>query len=386
MALPHLYEKNGSWHVRLPRQKDGARPSKRLGSTAEYPREADIAPIYYQWMSDQTNQKPEPVSQIKTLRDFVVHPNGFFRYIEVKRKASTVTGYKQMWNKYLDAELGGMKLTDFRQADARLVLEKLQKKGFGHNLVQNAKIVLSSICKRAIALNLLKDNPIHGLELEDDRAQGKPKAELDGPRYTKDEVDRAMAVLSGRDEALVATIFFAALRPGEVAALKWEDYDGHTLLIDRAVWHGKIDTPKTQSSQSRVPVIGPLRPVLDAYKKTTAGVSWMFPGATGNPVVLAALARRTLKAAFEKAGVEWRGWYAFRRGATDYLLLTMGLEFDEVRAILRHDPTSRVLEKHYAAEASRRGVQQRIVVAIGKKIDAAWQKEEARKTANVVVN
>ena len=375
--LQNLYSKNGSWHVRF--RQDGRRLSHKLGSMQDFPRERDIAPRYHEFMSEHSQQKTKPITPDQTLREFV--QNSFFDYIERKKKPSTVKGYKQVWNTYLDATLGALKLSEFSRADGRLTLEKLQAK-FSRNTVQNCKIMLSSAFKRALALDLIEANPIHDLALEEDSSSVQTDS-LDGARYTIAEVERVLAVLKGRDRALVASMFFGALRPGEAGALTWEDYSGVTLRIKQAVWEGEVGTPKTKGSAASVPVIEPLRQVLDAYKPTTAGMSWMFPGATGKPIRTSALGFRVMKDAFKRAGVEWRGFYALRRGATDYLLLDMQLEFDEVRTILRHDPRSKVLEKHYAAEAARRGVQQRTALAVGRKIDAAFAEREAAQIARL---
>ena len=373
--LQNLYIKNGAWHVRF--RENGHKRSKRLGSCADFPRESDIAPAYHAFLAKQTSVPPS-ITSAQTLRDFVLHD--FFGHIERTKKASTTQSYKQLWRAYLDTPLGHIKLSEFSRADARRTLEKLQE-DYSPNLVQNAKIVLGSLFSRALNLDLVKENPIDGMKLESPRSAQSDG--LDGPRYTYAEVQRVLAHLKGRDRALVAVFFYTALRPGEVAALSWEDYDGATLNIQRAVWNGKIDTPKTKGSAARVPVIEPLRQILAEYKPTTAAMSWMFPGATGNPIRLNRHAQRVIKPAFKKLGIEWRGWYALRRGATDYLLIEMGLEFDDVRKILRHDPKSKVLEKHYAAEAAQRGVQQREVLAIGRKIDIAFAEREAEQMAKL---
>jgi len=373
--LENLYKQNGAWHIRF-RENDHRR-SKRLGSCADFPRESDIAPAYYAFLAKQTSAPPS-ITSAQTLRDFVLRD--FFAYIERTKKASTTKSYKQLWRAYLDTPLGHIKLSEFSRADARRTLEKLQE-DYSPNLVQNAKIVLGSLFSRALDLDLVKANPIDRMKLESPRSVQTDG--LDGPRYTNVEIQRVLAHLKGRDRALIAVFFYAALRPGEVAALSWEDYDGLTLNIHQAVWDGKLDTPKTKGSAARVPVIEPLRQILAEYKPTTAGMSWMFPGATGNPIRLNRHAQRVMKPAFKKLGIEWRGWYALRRGATDYLLLDMQLEFDEVRTILRHDPRSKVLEKHYAAEAARRGVQQRTALAVGRKIDTAFAAREAEQMAKL---
>jgi integrase len=181
-------------------------------------------------------------------------------------------------------------------------------------------------------------------------------------------MEAGLAILTGQPKAIVAVFAFAALRPGEVASLKWEDYDGKTLSIDRAVWEGEVGTPKTRSSRASVPVVAPLRQVLDAYKANTAGVDWMFPGATGLPIRLSALAVRIVRPAFKKAGIKWKTWYGFRRGAGSYLL-RLGLSRAEVRSILRHDLNSKVLERHYANLEAEQAEQKRAVITVGNKIE-----------------
>lgn len=386
MALKYLQKdsRGKTWVLRLYK---GAGGQKTLGKVAEYPREADIEPLYYKEMAKhkQAQRKPEPVRVSSTLRDFVL--KDFLPYAERTKKGSTLKGYKQIWKTYLDKEVGSIKLSDFTRADALFLLERLQQDGYSHNLVQNVKVVLGSIFKRVLKVfsREIVINPIHDLELEVNReldANGEPVvrkvgSELDGARYSKKEFELLLCALSGKERALVATAFYAALRPGEVAALKWEDDRGSMLQIERAVWNGIVDTPKTKSSRASVPILGPLRSILDAYRSSTAGVEWMFPGETGNPVRLHALAERKLKAACEKVGLDWRGFYAFRRGATDWMLLDLEMEFDEVRAYLRHQPKSRVLEQHYPAEATKRSVQQRTVATVAAKIEKRVAEQDA---------
>lgn len=375
MALKYLQKdsRGKTWVLRLHK---GAGGQKTLGTVADYPRASDIESLYYKEMAKHAQRKPELTRATSTLRDFVL--KDFWAYVERTKKPSTLKGYKQLWKTYLDKDLGSIKLSDFTRADALFLLEKLQAK-FSRNLVQNCKVVLSSIFQRALQVfpRDLPVNPIHDLKLEQSREDTTPKSELDGPRYSKKEFDLLLSALSGKEKALVATAFYAALRPGEVAAVRWEDDRGSMLEIERAVWNGIVDTPKTKSSRASVPILGPLRSILDAYRSSTVGVAWMFPGETGNPIRLHALAERKLKAACEKVGLDWRGFYAFRRGATDWMLLDLGMEFDEVRAYLRHEPKSRVLEQHYAAEASKRGVQQRTVATVAAKIEKRVAEQDA---------
>ena len=61
----------------------------------------------------------------------------------------------------------------------------------------------------------------------------------------------------------------------------------------------------------------------------------MFRSAIGKPVNMDALVRDVIAPAFTKAGLQWHGWHAFRRGlATN--LHRLGVSDKTIQRILRH--------------------------------------------------
>src|ERR1700745_1735185 len=42
------------------------------------------------------------------------------------------------------------------------------------------------------------------------------------------------------------------LRKGEIAGLRWEDYTGQELKVQRSMWNGIINEPKTKASGAAV--------------------------------------------------------------------------------------------------------------------------------------
>src|SRR5438270_4263274 len=58
---------------------------------------------------------------------------------------------------------------------------------------------------------------------------------------------------------------------GEIVGLQWSDYDGKTIWVKRNICFGQrgemsVELPKTEASEAPVPVIAPLRRILDAWK------------------------------------------------------------------------------------------------------------------------
>ena len=57
--------------------------------------------------------------------------------------------------------------------------------------------------------------------------------------------------LRGRAATVVAVAGFTGLRLGEICGLKWGDYDGESLKVNRSVWRTQITAPKTEASGDR---------------------------------------------------------------------------------------------------------------------------------------
>lgn len=160
--------------------------------------------------------------------------------------------------------------------------------------------------------------------------------------------------------AMIAGSDFGTHQPqrrGEIVGLKWEDYDGKLIRVRRNIAFGEkgemgVELPKTKASEAAVPVIAPLRRVLDAWKakaKVTDGC-WIFQAgftrkkdhpeslldaARMTPLSPANVLRDVVLPALEKAGIEWLGYHAFRRGlATN--LRALGVDDLTISEILRH--------------------------------------------------
>jgi integrase len=77
---------------------------------------------------------------------------------------------------------------------------------------------------------------------------------------------RILEPLDIRAAVALGLAYFAALRPAEIRGLQWADYDGARLDIKRSVWRGAVGQTKTESSGSSVPVIEPLRSLLEKMR------------------------------------------------------------------------------------------------------------------------
>jgi hypothetical protein len=100
----------------------------------------------------------------------------------------------------------------------------------------------------------------------------------------------------------------------------------------------KDETKTHEDDEGVVPIIEPLRLLLDAVKPGNAS-GWMFPNTIGGALDLDNLADRVIKPVFKANGMKWKGWHAYRRGlATN--LHELGVPDKVIQAILRHEDVS----------------------------------------------
>jgi hypothetical protein len=97
---------------------------------------------------------------------------------------------------------------------------------------------------------------------------------------------------------------------------RWEDYDGEQVRISQSYWRSHRQDPKTRKSRAPVPVIRQLAERLNLHREMLGNpeCGLMFQSVTRKPLDLDALAVEVIRPAFEKHGLAWHGWHAYRRG------------------------------------------------------------------------
>jgi integrase len=132
---------------------------------------------------------------------------------------------------------------------------------------------------------------------------------------------------------------FLGLRPGEISALKWSDVEWNDegvswIHIRRAAWRSFVGTTKTEESVASVPLIEPVKSMLVAWKKITAG-EWMFPNRSKKPMQMEGFQKRIIAPVLKKKKIAWHGLYAGRRAAATLLVQLTGNAV-AAQFVLRH--------------------------------------------------
>jgi integrase len=371
----HVFEAYGSFHVRywvayndLPADekekiarksalKDKPLPvrvqkSRKLcdaqGKTQPSKRVRDLA----QKMMDEVNGlvPGEPIIPEMTLADYWA--KHYLPWATNHLKPSTLHGYKQVFHQHL-RKLGKQPLKAITTPLGTKFLGQLAEDGQGERTITHAKWVASGIFKIAVAQGFATSNPWPA-------AQCLVKAE--GPSDTEAySVAEALSILAAIDRADAKLAFalgcFLGMRKGEIQVLKWEDFVGEEVRIERAMSRNVVLDETKNGKARRGLLIEPVKSLLQQWHEMSGNPSmgWLFPNGAHNPISLDSMAQRVIIPKLSKG--QWKGWHAGRRGCSTILTELTG-DALAARDILGHQ-TTKITEDSYIAdipEAGRKGM------------------------------
>lgn len=288
---------------------------------------ADAEKLAKEFLKPINAQTARPQSS-DTVLNFL--ENVFLPLCKGKLRPSTCKGYNEMF-KMVRPHLGaGMRLCDFRTPEAnRLLKDATADKQRAHTTHRNLKTFLSSAFTHAKRTGAVNENPMRDAEIP----RGKPKGKKEP--YSLDEISTMLEVLPEPSRTVVFADALSGLRLSELKGLRWEDFDGDSVLIQRGVWNGHVSETKTLASNAYVPVVPQLIEALAEHKARNSGTGYVFHGSTGNPLRMENLYRDQMKKPLKEAGIKWRGWHPFRYGVGT-TLHSLGVDTKLIQLILRH--------------------------------------------------
>jgi integrase len=390
-----IYKHNGTWFLkyRTTELKDGT-PSRvhkteRLCSVngdqhhrlcekkAEHRTKKSVEPVSDKVMATVNAQQANGTAQQDmSIADF--WEQRYLPYCEeivqltgkARKKPSTVRGYKQIWKQHLKTHFGKLTLQGYEPFMGTQLLESLTGTQ-GKNTLKHIKALGGSLFKRAVKDKRIKVNPWHDVEMPDDAIESEGTK-----HYTLEEAENIISALVDHVDCqlVMALSCFLALRPGEIAALKWEDFDSESVNIRRSVVRGIVDVPKTLESVATLPLIDQVKVPLMLWRQKSGNrkEGYVFESRNGTPVDLHNLISRVIKPHVEgkdecercdktpkKSGVEWKTLYAGRRGACTAAIEATNGNYAVAQALLRHKSmttTLNVYKKAITPEAFKNGM------------------------------
>src|ERR1039458_10160271 len=189
-----------------------------------------------------------------------------------RRKRSTTRGFRQIWNQHLKAHFGDVALKDYEPAMGKRFLRSLTSTQ-GKTTLKHIKALAGSLFGYAVDEEFIKVNPWHDVRIPDDAIESAATK-----HYTLPEVEDIISALVDHVDCqlVMALACFLGLRPGEIAALKWEDFDSDTVTIRRSVVLGIVGTPKTPESLATLPLPAQVRIPLELWRQKSRSEGYVF--------------------------------------------------------------------------------------------------------------
>jgi integrase len=312
------------------------------------------------------------VGEDMTIADFWTK---YLQYCEHEYKGrgmrpSTVRGFKQIWNQFLEGHFGKRTLQEYQAGHARAFLASLKTTQCSSTL-KHIRGLAGAMFSEAIERGLRKDANPWRVKIPKDCKESEQTQ-----HYTLEEVEDIISALVDHVDAqlVMALSCFLGLRPGEIAALRWEDFDKDSVHVRRSVVRGNVGTPKTPESIATLPIIDQVRIPLKLWHKRSQDPKegWVFPSRNDTPVDLHNLIARVIRPHVEgvgrcaecnripkKSGACWKSLYAGRRCAATAVIEATGGNYAVAQALLRHKSmttTLNVYKKAITPEAFRTGM------------------------------
>ena len=347
MQRGSLEQKSGAWYVRFRTTEVDSEGKirrrlirKRLAPiNNEYRSKQDVWPLADDELTKET--KGGSAKGSLPVADFV--EKFYLPFVEAKKKASTLRFYRDTIRLNITPVIGHFRLRDVQTVHIQGLLDA---KDLSVGSLLRIKSAASAIFSHAKRLGYIKgENPAHEASCKD----GK-RSDFEGYAYSLADLEFFLEKLDEPARTVVGTAAFSGLRESEIRGLQWPDYTGAELFVRRSVWRTDVGQTKTRESKAVVPVISPLRKMLDAHRKRNPDGSWIFAGQKkGFALNLDNLARRSI---ISKVGERWHGWHGWRRGLAT-ILFDLGVDPEIASDILRH-ADSAVTRRHYIMLESRK--------------------------------
>jgi len=300
---------------------------------------SDVQPLMDRVM-ESVNAQSEIITGQQTLTEFV--EKHYLPWCQANKSVPTANGYKRIWDCYLKPHIGEIALTDLQTVKVTELLTHHAKNGLGSRTLSHIKWFLSGVYVYAISSGVVPANPVPPAKWLVKTA--RPAKQIE---YSLEQVLAMLKILEPLDlraAVAVGLAYFAALRPAEIRGLKWPDYTGAELNVRRTVWRDTVGETKTEGSAASVPVIEPLRGLLEKLKAQSAD-GFILQSSLGNPLSLDSINVRVIAPAMKKAGIAWAGYYPGRRGISS-LITDSSKNALNSTGLLRHSTPITAL-KHY---------------------------------------
>lgn len=161
-------------------------------------------------------------------------------------------------NKYIE---------DITHSDIKEYMEYLANQEYSKKTIKNYRIVLSMIFKYAVVNDIININMVSDVSIP----KGLKSTRRNPP--TESEIEKIKSNVKRDFGLFYYFLLYTGIRRGEALALTYEDIDwkNELITINKSLYHKhnqpEIKAPKTESGIRCIPLLKPLKDILDQEKK-----------------------------------------------------------------------------------------------------------------------
>jgi integrase len=247
-------------------------------------------------------------------------------------KYATQEHYKYVVNSHLLPMFGNVQLRLISRESIQLFLGNKLKEGLSWRTVRHLRTTLGTILGTAEFWGYIEDNPVRKTRLP--RRGLQPEKTVLTPEQLNSLVER----LAEPSRSLVWLLLLTGLRIGELLALRWQDVDLEAgfLRVNRTLYEGHFDEPKTRSSIRTVPLSAKGVEILANVRPRVANrESLVFCTTKDTPLCRRNLRNRQLDSVCQELKIPKIGWHSLRH-AHATLLDAVGTPLGTVQSLLGH--------------------------------------------------
>lgn len=254
---------------------------------------------------------------------------------------------RYLFGKHVLPVVGLGALRDVTLTSLQLLLNKLAEDGHCQSTVYRIRTYLKACFEYAADEDLIAKNPARKL------ATPKIRKKVCERFLSLEEIGALLSEAAPREHLVLRILAACGLRPGEVLALRMEDFQGDQLRIDEALKDGekgsaRIGRTKTAESDSSVPLPKDLGREIAAWIATrpdcTNPRAFLFPNRIKSPYTVRNYLKRYLQPLARRVGIEDLTHQALRRTSSTHIQEYASVK--ELQAHLRHTNPQTAL-KHY---------------------------------------
>jgi integrase len=197
-------------------------------------------------------------------------------------EATTIAGYRQHVSLHIVPALGTMKLAKLTAPMIQNFVDELRA-AKSTVLARKVLVSLKSMLRHAMTRGRVAQNVAQAVKVESKGNRHQKKLEIGRDIPTPTEVQRLLAIVSGRLRPLLITAVFSGLRASELRGLHWSDVDldaGKLKVRQRADALLRLGMPKSKDGQREIPLGPHVVNTLREWRLRSRG-DLVFPAARG---------------------------------------------------------------------------------------------------------